>query len=76
MGPDDAARFDALRRWRLEIARRDQVPPYVVFHDRTLAEIARRAPSSSAGLAAIPGVGPTKLDRYGESVLTVLRDGA
>ena len=57
------------------MARRTEVPPYVVFHDRTLAEIAHRRPSSAASLAAIPGVGPAKLDRYGESVLAVLRDG-
>jgi ATP-dependent DNA helicase RecQ len=76
MDPEAAARFDALRRWRLEVARRDEVPPYVVFHDRTLAEIARRAPSSASMLATIAGVGPAKLDRYGESVLSVLRDEA
>ena len=75
MTPDVAARFEALRSWGLEVARRTEVPPYVVFHDRTLAEIAHRRPSSAASLAAIPGVGPAKLDRYGESVLAVLRDG-
>ncbi len=78
MSPQDALRFDALRRWRLETARRDEVPPFVVFHDRTLAEIARRGPSSIVGLATIRGVGPAKLARYGSSVLSVLRgeDGA
>jgi ATP-dependent DNA helicase RecQ len=76
MTPQVAVRFEALRRWRLETARSSQVPPYVVFHDRTLAEIARRDPRSSGALASIPGVGPAKLDRYGESVLTVLRDEA
>jgi ATP-dependent DNA helicase RecQ len=76
MPPQVAARFEALRRWRLETARRTQVPPYVVFHDRTLAEIARRDPASSAALAVIPGIGPAKLDRYGESMLAALRDEA
>ncbi len=69
------ARFEALRGWRLEVARRAQVPPYVVFHDRTLAEIAQRRPGSMAALGTIAGIGPAKLDRYGELVLTVLRDG-
>jgi ATP-dependent DNA helicase RecQ len=69
------ARFEALRGWRLEVARRAQVPPYVVFHDRTLAEIAQRRPNSMAALGTIAGIGPAKLDRYGELVLTVLRDG-
>jgi ATP-dependent DNA helicase RecQ len=73
MSAQDATRFEALRRWRLATARADEVPPYVVFHDRTLAEIARRDPGSIAGLAAIPGVGPAKLVRYGNSVLSVLR---
>jgi ATP-dependent DNA helicase RecQ len=74
MSAEVAARFEALRRWRLETARRDEVPPFVIFHDRTLAEIARRHPSSMAGLAAIPGVGPAKLIRYAGSVLSLLRD--
>ncbi len=68
------ARFEALRGWRLEIARNAQLPPYVVFHDRTLAEIAHRRPASMAALGTISGVGPAKLERYGELVLTVLRD--
>jgi ATP-dependent DNA helicase RecQ len=74
MSPDVAARFEALRTWRLDVARRTEVPPYVVFHDRTLAEIAHRQPASTGALATIPGVGPAKLERYGDSVLAVLRD--
>ena len=76
MTPDVAARFESLRNWRLEIARRTEVPPYVVFHDRTLAEIAERRPASTGALSTIPGVGPAKLERYGESVLAILRDAA
>ncbi len=76
MSPAVTARFEALRRWRLETARSAEVPPYVVFHDRTLAEIARLDPASITTLAAIPGVGPAKLERYGASVLSVLREGA
>ncbi len=69
-----AARFDVLRRWRLEVARRDAVPPYVVFHDSTLVEIARRPLASMHSLASVPGVGPAKLERYGESVLALLKE--
>jgi ATP-dependent DNA helicase RecQ len=76
MTPEIAARFEALRAWRLDVARRAEVPPYVVFHDRTLAEIAHRRPDSAGALATIAGVGPAKLERYGESVLAVLREGA
>jgi ATP-dependent DNA helicase RecQ len=75
MTPEVAARFEALRNWRLEVARRTDMPPYVVFHDRTLAEIAHRRPASSGALATIPGVGPAKLERYGDAVLAVLRGG-
>jgi ATP-dependent DNA helicase RecQ len=75
MTPEVAARFEALRNWRLEVARRTDMPPYVVFHDRTLAEIAHRRPASPGALATIPGVGPAKLERYGDAVLAVLRGG-
>ena len=64
--------FDALRRWRRERAAGDGVPSYVVFHDSTLAEIATRRPRTHADLRAISGIGPTKLERYGEDVLAVL----
>lgn len=64
--------FDALRAWRLERAKADGVPAYVVFHDRTLAEIAERRPGSRAELMTVPGVGPTKLARYADDVLAVL----
>lgn len=62
----------ALREWRLERSRADGVPAYVVFHDSTLAEIERVAPSSIGDLGRVSGVGPTKLERYGEAVLAVL----
>jgi ATP-dependent DNA helicase RecQ len=68
-------RFDALRQWRLDTARRAELPPYLIFHDKTLAEIARTRPASIAHLAAVPGVGPAKLERYGAAVLAAIRDG-
>lgn len=74
--PEISARFEALRRWRLEVARSSEVSPYVVFHDKTLVEIARRNPTSSASLVLIAGVGPAKLARYGQSLMTALRDAA
>jgi ATP-dependent DNA helicase UvrD/PcrA len=72
--PDDPI-FAALKRWRLERARADDVPAYVVFHNSTLAEIAGRKPETLRDLGTIPGVGPTKLERYGEDVLVALRGG-
>jgi ATP-dependent DNA helicase RecQ len=68
---DAAARlvWDALRAWRLEEARRQQVPPYVIFHDATLIEVARLRPVSPDALAQIPGIGRNKLDRYGSALI-------
>jgi ATP-dependent DNA helicase RecQ len=68
----DRALFEALRAKRLELAKAQGVPPYVVFHDRTLAEMAAHRPRSAAELAAIPGVGEGKLARYGEVFLEVI----
>ena len=64
--------YRALKDWRLQRSQQDGVPAYVVFHDSTLAEIVRIAPSTTAELAGVPGVGPTKLERYGADVLAVL----
>ena len=66
--------FEALKAWRLERARQDDVPAYVVFHNSTLEEIAGRRPRSLAELASVPGVGPAKLERYGEEVLAALSE--
>jgi ATP-dependent DNA helicase RecQ len=76
--PDDerpsgcAARFDALRRWRLERARADGVPAFVVATDRTLEDIATLNPSNVDGLADCFGIGPAKLERYGAEILEIL----
>jgi DNA helicase II / ATP-dependent DNA helicase PcrA len=64
--------FEALRRWRLQRAKSDEIPPYVVFHDSTLEELVARRPSSVAELRAVSGVGETKVERYGRDVLQVL----
>jgi ATP-dependent DNA helicase RecQ len=63
--------WQALRAWRLDEARRQELPPYVIFHDATLIEVARRRPASLDALADIPGIGRSKLDRYGAAVLRV-----
>ena len=71
---DDAGlqRFAALKAWRAEVAREHKLPPYVVFHDAALAEMAREAPESLDALAGISGVGAKKLDAYGSELLRVL----
>jgi DNA helicase II / ATP-dependent DNA helicase PcrA len=68
----DPATLTALKAWRLERARKDEVPAFVVFHDTTLEEIARRRPREPWELAKVSGVGPTKLERYGDEVLRAL----
>jgi ATP-dependent DNA helicase RecQ len=65
--------WEALRTWRLEEARRQELPPYVIFHDSTLLEVARRRPISLTSLAAIPGVGASKLDRYGTAIIGIVQ---
>jgi ATP-dependent DNA helicase UvrD/PcrA len=69
--PDDPT-YAALKRWRLQRSRSDEIPAYVVFHNSTLAEIAARRPSTIAELASVPGVGPAKLERYGAELLEAL----
>jgi ATP-dependent DNA helicase RecQ len=64
--------FEALRARRREIAAAAGVPPYVIFHDSTLREMAAARPSSRAALAQVSGVGAAKLERYGDAFLEVL----
>jgi DNA helicase-2/ATP-dependent DNA helicase PcrA len=66
--------WDALKEWRTSIARRDKVPPYVVMSDAHLKGIAERKPTTLGELARCPGIGPLKLERYGEDILGVLED--
>jgi ATP-dependent DNA helicase RecQ len=68
--------FQALREWRKGVAKEHGVPAYTVFHDATLQEIARRLPDSFDGLRGISGIGATKLERYGELLLKVVRECA
>ena len=66
------ARYAALKAWRAEVAREHNLPAYVVFHDATLAEMARAHPHSRDELAGISGVGARKLEAYGDEILRVL----
>jgi DNA helicase II / ATP-dependent DNA helicase PcrA len=66
------ALFDRLKEWRRKRAQADEVPAYVVFHDRTLAEIAERKPGDRTDLATISGVGPAKLERYADEILEIV----
>ena len=70
--PGPAPLVAELRAWRSRRARADGVPAYVVLHDATLNELASRRPMSPAELAAVKGLGPAKLDRYGDELLELL----
>ena len=66
--------FQALRHKRTELARSQNVPPYVIFHDKTLIELAAARPTSRAEMANVPGVGEAKLDRYGPAFLAAIAE--
>ena len=68
----DPALLEALRAWRLERSRQDKVPPYVVFNDATLEEIAEQRPGNEVELLAVTGMGPKRVERYGDEILSVL----
>jgi DNA helicase-2/ATP-dependent DNA helicase PcrA len=68
---DDPA-FLALRDWRTGVARDEAMPPYVIAHDATLAAIAEARPRSLAALRRVKGMGPAKLEKYGDEILAVL----
>jgi ATP-dependent DNA helicase RecQ len=66
--------FEALRALRKELAEEAQVPPYVVFHDSTLREMAGARPGTLGELGRLPGIGAKKLEAYGERFLRVIGD--
>jgi ATP-dependent DNA helicase RecQ len=69
----DEALFQTLRTWRLEQARAQQVPPYVIFHDSHLRAIAAHRPLTLEALSEVKGVGPSKLEKYGTAVIELVR---
>ena len=66
---------NALRAWRTARAKEDSVAPFIIFHDSTIEAIAERRPRSIADLRRVPGIGPMKLDRYGEEIIAVVVRG-
>lgn len=71
----DPELFARLKRFRTEVAEEEGVPPYVVFHDRTLRHIASARPVSLDALGAVPGIGPAKLERFGRRLLEIVHGG-
>ncbi|HET9045742.1 MAG TPA: DNA helicase RecQ, partial [Casimicrobiaceae bacterium] len=71
-GPVNSALLDRLKAWRLNEARTQAVPAFVILHDRTLADIARRRPADLAALGTISGIGTRKLERYGPALVELV----
>ncbi len=69
----DRELFEALRLRRLELAREQAVPPYVIFHDSTLRELASHKPLSEADMRSISGIGEKKLERFGKAFIEVIQ---
>jgi ATP-dependent DNA helicase RecQ len=72
--PDVTARFERLRELRLQLSREANVPPYVVFHDKTLVAMAALRPQNESELMEISGVGQSKLEKWGAAFLEALRE--
>ena len=70
----DDVLYERLKAWRLELARADELPAYVVFSNSTLAQIAAAVPGDSTELGQVSGVGPAKLERYGDDVLRIVAE--
>ncbi len=75
LGVDEQVHYINLKSWRAEVARAHNLPAYVIFHDATLAEIARRRPQTLDDLQGISGIGAKKLEAYGAEVLRVVAEG-
>jgi ATP-dependent DNA helicase RecQ len=73
--PSDDPLFEALRACRRDLAKAAGVPPYVIFHDSVLREMAAQRPDSGAKLAMLTGIGARKLEAYGDAFLAVIREG-
>jgi ATP-dependent DNA helicase RecQ len=75
LGAADQALYEKLRARRAEIAKQSGLPAYIVAHDRTLVEMAQKKPQSKGALLELHGMGPARVEQYGERFLTVLCDG-
>ncbi|HEY8025557.1 MAG TPA: DNA helicase RecQ [Burkholderiaceae bacterium] len=76
MSQHEAAIFEKLRWWRVETARKHNVPAYVIFHDATMREIAKAKPTSLGDLRGVTGVGEKKLESYGSEIIALIESVA
>ena len=71
----DSAAVERLRAMRSRLASARAVPAYVVFSNKTLEAIARAQPRSAGELSAVPGIGPSRLEAFGDEILAAIRGG-
>jgi ATP-dependent DNA helicase RecQ len=74
LSTEEQAIFDKLRWWRVETARKHNVPAYVIFHDATMREIAKAKPASLDDLRGVTGVGEKKLETYGTEIISLIQE--
>jgi ATP-dependent DNA helicase RecQ len=74
LSAEEQAVFEKLRWWRMETARKHNVPAYVIFHDATMREIAKVQPHSLDDLRGVSGVGEKKLETYGEEIVALIAE--
>ena len=73
--PADEVLYEALKAWRIDIARQENVPAFVILHDSVLREIARSKPKDKVALTAISGIGESKLLQFGQGILEIVAAG-
>ena len=71
--PENQSLYEELRRWRSEVSKTKGIPPYIVAHDSVLKSVAKTQPRDLRTLGSIPGIGPAKLQSYGEAILEVVK---
>lgn len=75
MTPDQTALADRIRAWRLDWAKANDVPAFLVFSDKTLRALVSRRPATPAELNAVSGIGPRKIEQFGNALLAALAAG-
>jgi len=76
MSAEESARMKAIKDWRLEYARSQDMPAFMVFSNRTLEDLARKNPETLTGLEEVYGLGPQKIEAFGKELLEILRENA
>lgn len=74
LGPADPELFEALRTWRKNLATEQNLPPYIIAHDKTLSALSAAKPQSEPELLEVPGFGPKKIETYGADIIRIVKE--